>query len=45
VDYRKLNSIAIKNKLPLPIVDEFLDEIAGAKFFSTIDLASGFHQI
>jgi hypothetical protein len=45
VDYRKLNSIAIKNKLPLSIVDEFLDEIAGANFFSTIDLASGFHQI
>jgi hypothetical protein len=45
VDYRKLNSITIKNKFPLPIIDEFLDEIARAKFFSTIDLASGFHQI
>jgi hypothetical protein len=45
VNYRKLNSLSIKNKFPLPVIDEFLDEIAGAKFFSTIDLASGFHQI
>jgi hypothetical protein len=45
VDYRKLNNISIKNKFPLPIIDEFLDEIAGAQYFSTIDLASGFHQI
>jgi hypothetical protein len=41
VDYRKLNSITVKNKFPLPIIDE----IAGAKYFSTIDLASGFHHI
>jgi hypothetical protein len=45
VDYRKLNIISVKNKFPLPVIDEFLDEIANAKFFSTIDLASGFHQI
>jgi hypothetical protein len=45
VDYRKLNSITVKNKFPLPMIDEFLDEIAGAKKISTIDLASGFHQI
>jgi hypothetical protein len=45
VDYRKLNSISVKNKFPLPIIDELHDEIAGAKFLSTIDLASGFHQI
>jgi hypothetical protein len=41
----KLNNITIKNKFPLPIIDEFLEEIAGAQYFSTIDLASGFHQI
>jgi hypothetical protein len=40
-----LNSITIKNKFLLPIIDEFLDKIAGAKYFSTIDLASTFHQI
>jgi hypothetical protein len=45
VDYRKLNSIIVKNKFPLPIIDEFLDEKVGAKYFSAIDLASGFHQI
>jgi hypothetical protein len=45
VDYKKLNNISVKNKFPLPIIDEFLDEIAGAQYFTTIDLASGFHQI
>jgi hypothetical protein len=45
VDYRKLNSITVKNKFPLPIIDEFLDEMARVKYFSTIDLASRFHQI
>jgi hypothetical protein len=45
VDYRKLNIIAVKNKFPLPIINEFLDEIVGAKYFSTIDHASGFHHI
>jgi hypothetical protein len=43
VDYRRLNNITVKNKFPLPIIDEFLDEIAGAQYFTTIDLASGFH--
>jgi hypothetical protein len=45
IDYTKLNSITVKNKFPLPIIDEFLDEIARAQYFSTIDLAYGFHQI
>jgi hypothetical protein len=35
----------VKNNFPLPIIDEFLNEIPSAKYFSTIDLAYGFHQI
>jgi hypothetical protein len=45
IDYRKLNSVTVENKFSLPIIDELLDEIAGAKYFTTIDLALGFHQI
>lgn len=33
VDYRKLNELSIKNKFPMPIIDEILDELAGTKFF------------
>jgi ABC-type transporter MlaC component len=45
LDYRKLNATITKSKFPMPIIDEFLDEIAGATYFTKLYLSSGFHQI
>jgi hypothetical protein len=45
VDYRCLNSIIIKNKFPMPLVDDILDELGGAKWFSKLDFKAGFHQV
>ena len=44
-DYRKMNDVIIKNKYPLPKIEDMFDQLTSAKVFSKIDLRTGYHQL
>jgi len=45
VDYRKLNAVTVKNRFPMPVIEEILEELAGSKYFTKLDMRSGYHQV
>ena len=45
IDFRQLNKVTVKNKYPLPRIDDLFDQLKDAKIFSKIDLKSGYHQV
>lgn len=45
VDYRALNSLTVKDRFPLPLIDDHIDKLGHAKYFTSLDMATGFHQV
>jgi hypothetical protein len=45
IDYRELNKVTVKNRYPLPRIDDLFDQLQGSQVFSKIDLRSGYHQL
>jgi hypothetical protein len=44
-NYRRLNALTIKNSFPMPLIEEILDELVGTKYFTKLEMRSGYHQV
>jgi len=45
VDFRRLNQITVRGAFPIPRIDEILDQLGRSRYYSTLHLASGYHQV